>query len=261
MKKLLIAALMAATTVAVAAPGEGPFAGGKRGPGGRQFLAPASMLTTETVEKLAKKLELNDEQKAKVEAIVESSREQIRDVGEKAKADVMAVLTPDQQDKAKDLAGDMKDRAAVAGKGRGARAAEGKPQQMQERMRERMQAAGEFREMQMAVSRLDLTDEQKEKLKVVRDEMEQAGKAIRDEMKPKIEALQKEAREKLDGVLTEEQREQLKKELSEIKENRPADMMGRGFPGMGGGRGAGMHMRGPRGPMGPGGPNAPVPQD
>jgi Spy/CpxP family protein refolding chaperone len=246
MKRILILATALATvTAAVAAPGGGPFGGPGRGLGAKMRPQFGAMLTTQAVEMMAKRLDLTDEQKSKVSAIAEKARADIRGIGEKAKDDAMAVLTPEQREKAKDLREDIEERAESM-RGRAFRPEPG------EDAPPNMKGMGEMMELHMAVRQLDLSDEQKEKLKASREEMEKAGKAIREEVEPKMESLRKEARAKLDGVLTEEQRKQLDKELERVREWRSERPEGPGFGRLAGPRrGPGMKFRGPNAPDAP----------
>jgi Spy/CpxP family protein refolding chaperone len=230
MKRILILATALATvTAAVAAPGGGPFGGPGRGLGAKMRPQFGAMLTTQAVEMMAKRLDLTDEQKSKVSAIAEKARADIRGIGEKAK----------------DLREDIEERAESM-RGRAFRPEPG------EDAPPNMKGMGEMMELHMAVRQLDLSDEQKEKLKASREEMEKAGKAIREEVEPKMESLRKEARAKLDGVLTEEQRKQLDKELERVREWRSERPEGPGFGRFAGPRrGPGMKFRGPNAPDAP----------
>jgi len=88
-------------------------------------------------------------------------------------------------------------------------------------------------------SALQLTDEQKDKLKTIGEESQKAGRELfqpggdRDEARKKFEELRKQTQEKVMGVLTDEQK-------SKLKELQGEPFKGRlDFGGFGGGRGRG----------------------
>lgn len=216
------AILIAATAVAQPDPGRG-FRGG---PGGGFGMHRADIPTTRIVEILTDKLQLTDEQKPKVAQIIDETKAEmraqagaIRSTLEKARDKMAAVLNEDQEQKLQQM------KEGLFSGLSGFAAAHG-PE-----IREEVQAAGEEIRLRMALGSLNLSEDQKTKLKDVEKQLRDKTKAIHDEVAPKMEAARKEAKDKIDTILTPEQREQVQKRMKEM-------------PRMGHDRGAGHRFRG-----------------
>ncbi len=261
MKRILItAAIATAASLALAAPPDGPQRPG-RGPGGPRmgFFQPPNMGNLESspvLARMTKRLDLTAEQQEKVKTILDQTREELKKSAEEARAivdksheGIQALLTDAQKAKAQEGRERVRERI-------GEFAAERGPQ-IRERVREGLENMGEAMKIRRALGELDLSDEQKTKLREVEKDAAEKVKAIHESVQPKIEELKKDVRAKIDAVLTEAQRAELKKELEKIGDNPP-------FQGMrGGDRGAGRPGRGFFGPGGPlgleGGPDGPLP--
>ncbi|MBX7247080.1 MAG: hypothetical protein K1X53_16400 [Candidatus Sumerlaeaceae bacterium] len=255
------AALFTAVPILLAQPG-GPDGrpGGPGGPG-RGKGAPAGVPAERIVEHMSKRLDLTPDQKTSITAILEATRkdmreevEEARDAMKETREKIQGLLTAEQKEKA------MKNVGALAKGAAGFMDAHG-PE-----MRERAERGAEEIKMRVALGTLDLTAEQKEKLKAIHEETRDKVKAIQDEVKPKLDALRKETKEKAEAVLTPEQKEQLEKTLKEMPEPGKDGFrgLGRGARGMQGGPGMGGPNRGGRGQRGfdgpgKGGPDGPPP--
>lgn len=226
----LTAALALTVAVTVTA---GPAGGDHAGPLGRRPMAGGPLggdrPTTVVLEMLSKRLDLTAEQKEKIAPILEATRDELKKTAEgtkavlaKTKEQIRAVLTDEQKGKLEKL------KENVAGAVGGFARANGAE------IRERVHDAGQEIALRTAIGSLDLTDEQRGKLKDLQDEVQQKRDAIQAEVKPKMEELKKEVKSKLEATLTDEQKATLKERMENMKD-------------MGPGRGAG---RGPGGPEG-----------
>lgn len=223
-------ALTIAVTVNAGPAGEhqGPlgdhrlFAGG--GPGGGGPMG-GDRPTTVVLQMLSKHLDLTDEQKEKIKPILESTREELRKSAEgaksalqKSKDEIKAVLTDEQKGKLEKM------KENIGGAVGGFMRANG-PE-----IRERVQDAGQEIALRMALGSLDLTDEQRGKLKSLQDDVKQKREAIEAEMKPKMEELKKEVKSKLEATLTDEQKTQLKERIEQMREAGPGRGPGKDGP-------------------------------
>ncbi|MCX7717745.1 MAG: hypothetical protein N2111_04980 [Candidatus Sumerlaeaceae bacterium] len=284
-KILMGVAAGVAVIVAVPLMGAGPDALQGRNKGNkpdREGFAPAlyrgkaaDIHTTRIVNMLDRRLDLTDEQEKQIRGILDETKAELKAQAEEIRGKLQAsregiekVLTEEQRNK--------------LGKGAMALLAgfKGFAESRGPAVRGRFQADGpEFR-MQAAMAALDLTEEQREKLRAHREAMRAKREALRKELEPKIEALREEAKKELESILTPEQREQLKNQLEKMPRGpaagprwgaggsqqrwrdreeppfaRPDGRAGRGFPGFG---------RGPRpGPPAgvPDGPPPPPPPE
>lgn len=198
--------------------GKGP--GGEGHPG---FLA--DVPTTRIVTMMDRQLDLTDEQKTKIEDLINSSRktaqshtQELKTIADSTRAEILKTLTDEQKKKFES--------------GRGGE------------MRERVDAMRDAARFRAALSRLDLNEEQRKELKEVHEGMREKAKALQEEVKPKMEALRKETEEKALAVLTEEQKTKMK----ELQESMPKldELRERGSREGFGGRGGEMRGRGPR---------------
>lgn len=222
MKRALLALCTLATcSVLVAQPGPGdPQAG--RGPAGPRG---GALQTTGIVTMLKNQADITSEQEAKISAILEASQK-----------DVMNVLTPEQREKL----GALRDR----GQGMRERAQErdSNRDEMRERQQERVQVLAEHMRMWRAAQMVDLTDEQKTKVREIQKATQEKGKALQEELKPKMDEIHKKAQDDLRAVLTDEQKTKFDAKLQELKD---APVPPAGRPG------AMMQQRGNRGEDGP----------
>lgn len=191
--------------------GHRPFAGGGAGgPFG------GDRPTTAVLAMLSKQLELTDEQKEKITPILENTRAELRKSAEgaksalqKSKDEIKAVLSDEQKGKLEKM------KENIGGAIGGFMRANG-PE-----IRERVQDAGQEIALRAALGSLDLTDEQRGKLKELQDDVKQRREAIEAEMKPKMEELKKEVKTKLEATLTDEQKSQLKERIEKMREAGP----------------------------------------
>jgi Spy/CpxP family protein refolding chaperone len=209
-------------SVAIAQPG-----GGRGGPGG--FFGGGGVLGLVTREEVQEELQLVDEQREKVETVVEDSRDQIREEMRDMFSQMRDLSEDERRERFDEIRGRMDAMNAEL---------EGKlkkvllPHQferlkqidVQSRIQQRGASALSSGDLAEA---LDLTDEQREKL-------EQRAEEVRQELQEKIRKLQTEARDKMLDVLTTEQRAKLNELMGDTFELR--DDGGR-FGGRGGFRG------------------------
>lgn len=189
-------------TVAIAQPGGGGFRGGPGGPGG--LFGGGGVLGLVTRDEVQEELQLVDEQREKVEAVVDESRDQIRDEMRDMFSNFRDLSEEERRERFDEIRGRMEEMNADL---------EGKlkkvllPHQferlkqidVQQRIQQRGASAlssGDLAET------LNLTDEQREKL-------EKRAEEVRAELQEKIRQLQTEARDKMLDVLTAEQRAKL----------------------------------------------------
>ena len=225
---LAVAASASIATLAIAGPGkEGRGFGGpgKHGPFGDRP-------TTAVLEMMSKRLELTQEQQDKIAPILEKTREQLKeqagdakDVLKETKEQIGAILNDEQKAKLE------KGKDAIAGAFGGYLRAHG-PE-----IREHMQGAGQEIALRAAIGSLDLTEEQRTKLKEMQESVQEKRKAIMEEVKPRMEAIEKEVKASMEQILTADQLEQLKEKKADMEKFRK-DRPGRG-PGHGPGRGPG----------------------
>jgi Spy/CpxP family protein refolding chaperone len=229
--------------------GPRPFAAGKGpgGPGGEHGLRGGDRPTTVVMEMLSKRLDLTDDQKAKIAPILDNTRSELRKTAEgtkailqKSKEEIQAVLTDEQKGKLEKM------KETLGGAVGGYLRANG-PE-----IKERVHDAGQEIALRAALGSLDLTDEQRSKLKDLQSEVEKKREAIQAELKPKMEELKKEVKTKLEATLTDEQKSQLKERIEQMREAGPG---GRG-PGRGPDRN---HAGPPRADAGPGAEGRPHP--
>lgn len=220
------------------APRRGPGGpGGARGPGGPGGgrVDPATLI--ERLKTNVLSLDLTPEQKTQVEAIFKTAADDVataRREGEgkepRERADAVRGALQGLREK---VAGVLSEEQMTALR-----------EKMQQAVRTAGNAGGRMRE---ALAQLELSDEQKEKVRALTSEMQPKLEAARaeaqqagEQARGKLRDLMRENRQKLMEILTPEQREKLRELLPEG---------GRG-PG-GGGRGPG--GAGPGGAAGPGG--------
>jgi Spy/CpxP family protein refolding chaperone len=179
--------------------------------------------TTKVLERLSQKLDLTDEQKVKIAAILAATGEELKgeagnakDVLQKSREEIAAVLNDEQKKKLGEMKQNVREGVGGFAKAHG-------PQ-----MKEHMQSAGEEMRLRTALSSLELSDEQREKLRAVQQEVMEKRREIHEAIRPKIEALQKEAKEKVTSVLTDDQKAQLEKKMLEMPK---PDESGRRFRG------------------------------
>lgn len=197
-------------TSALADPGkDGP----RRGPGKHGGFGDRP--TTAVLEMMTKKLDLTEEQRNKIAPILENAKSQLKEqVGEakdvfaETKEQIGAVLTDEQ--KAKFEKGKQAFVGAVGGYVR----AHG-PE-----IRERVQGAGKEIALRAALGSLELTEEQRTKLKDLQESVQEKRQAIMEEMKPRFEAIDKHVKDTLESTLTPAQLEQLKEKQADMKEFR-----------------------------------------
>jgi hypothetical protein len=220
--------LVAAGPGGAGGPGEGKGPLGHRGFGDRMGDRP----TTAVMEMLSKRLDLTDEQKAKIAPILENTRKQLKDTAEggkdvlaKAKEQIQAELTDEQKGKLEKMKENL--RGAVGGYLR-----EHGPD-----IKDRLHDAGQEIALRMAIGSLDLNDEQRGKLKELQERVRKQREEIQAEVKPKVEAIKKDVKDTLDSTLTDEQKTQLKEKMEKMKAEGPQGPDG---------------MQGPRGHRPPG---------
>lgn len=255
----VLGGLAVAFTTAQARPGagrhsmgEGPD-GGPGGHPGRIFGhghggGPLSRFrdvpTTAIVTRMAKRLELTDDQQTKIAAILDGTRETLRANADDARETLKAtregieeILNPEQKEKArKNIHAPM---GAIGGFVR----------QHGPEMREKFGEAREGLKMHGALRGLDLTADQKVALKELHTSASAERKAIMAETKPRLDAIRDKAMAAVDAILTEAQREELKERMDTMPDGPPP-------PPPHGRRGATMDRRGldDRGPQGGFGP-------
>jgi Spy/CpxP family protein refolding chaperone len=170
--------------------------------------------TTRIITMLDRRADLTEEQERQIRGILDETRaeakalmDELRGKMKASREGILKVLTDEQKQKigkaAGQLLGGVADFADTHGPA----------------LRERLQAAGDEIRMRGALASLELTEEQREKLRAHHEAMRERHEALRKEMGPKIQALREEARKELESILTPEQREQLKERL----ETMPAD--------------------------------------
>jgi hypothetical protein len=226
---LLGVAMLTIGTVAFAqAQDQGGRRGGGRRGMGAMMRAGGPMMTLRLLEneKVQKDLELVPEQKEKLDALQKDLRdnmrknmEAMRDLSEEERAKKMDQQTEELQAKLKEIL---------------------LPKQ-QDRIKEiRIQVAGGAAVLDPELQKeLNITDEQKEKLKTTQEEW---GKKLRESMSSgdrsdfpkKMQEARKDLDEQLMKILTDEQKEKLEKMKGEKIDIDPATLMG---PPPGGGRG------------------------
>jgi Spy/CpxP family protein refolding chaperone len=167
--------------------------------------------TTRIVNMLDRRLDLTDEQEKQIRGILDETKAEMKAQAEEMRGKLRAsregiekVLTEEQRNK--------------LGKGAGAllRGLNGFAEDQGPAVRDHREAPGaEFR-MRAAMAALDLSEEQREKLRAHHEAMRAKHEALRKEMEPKIEALREEAKKELESILTPEQREQLKNRLEQM---------------------------------------------
>jgi Spy/CpxP family protein refolding chaperone len=218
--------VLSAVSVFAQPPGGG--GGGFRGgPGG--FFGGGGVLGLVTREEVQQELQLVDEQREKVETLVEDSQDQIRE----EMREMFSQMRDLSDDERRERFGEIRERMESMNEELEGKLKEVLLPHQYERLKQidfqqRVQrggaaslSSGELGEA------LNLTDEQREKL-------EQRAEEVREEMQEKIRQLQTEAREKMLDVLTTEQRAKLNELMGDAFEMQ--DDGGR-FGGRGGFRG------------------------
>lgn len=232
-------------------PGPGRGQGMGRGPGRM-----GEFQTSPVLQMLTKKLSLTSDQQAKVKDILDQTRNDVKESGEKIKAaiektrtDVAGVLTDEQKKKFEDARNAM-----FQGVG-------GFVADHASEIRQRAEQVGDEIRIRIAMSRLDLSDDQREKVRDLGEKMRDKTREIREEIRPKMEQVRKDTMDKLKSILTAEQQTQLDKYVEEQPMGGPDG--GDGGPGAGGRfggrmgrafRGATGDGNGPQPPDGPPGP-------
>jgi Spy/CpxP family protein refolding chaperone len=194
---------------------------------------------------LSKRLDLSSEQQSHIVQIVSDAKDkvkepakQIRDEFKETRDRIAEVLTDEQKqklEKGKDaLVGGLRNFA----------------DENRDDIRERLQGAGDEIRMHMALNKLSLSEDQREKLHEIEKSTHDEVRKLHESLEPKLKELREETNKKVRETLTDEQRSQLEKELT----NMPHMMRGQGMRRGGGGddgldAGAGMR-RGPDRPRG-----------
>jgi Spy/CpxP family protein refolding chaperone len=203
---------------------------GGRGPGkhfGPSRLGDAA--TTPMLNMLSKRLDLTEQQKTNITAIVQETREsvkepagEVREIMRTAFTKISAELTDEQKAKLRQTRQGLFQAAGGFLKAHG-------PE-----MRDRAKMAGQEMNMRFAPGRVsDLTDDQRTQLQALGKEIRERHEALREEMKPRMERIRSESEEKLRGILTEEQFKQMQENRKEMR------MRGGSKPGFGRGPGKG----------------------
>lgn len=213
-------------------PRRGPRGGGPPGP---------------VMERLAEKLELTDEQREKMKAVLEETRAELRESAGDAASKVREVrervrgeLTEEQRAKLDGVRKEAGERVR------------GLVQQHGPRLERRVGYLQGDMAYLRSVRTLDLTDEQHEKLKELRTETAARLESLRADHEKQVDSVRAETKAKIEALLTTEQKNQLEKAIEDAPEPRGPR------PGPRGERG------GPRGPWGGGGafgPPGPPPAD
>jgi Spy/CpxP family protein refolding chaperone len=219
------------TSVAIAQPGQHARGAGGAGFGRGGF---GDVPTSKVVEMMTQRLDLTPEQKTQVEQIVDRTRgavkqhsDAIRTEMEKSRDEILAVLTPEQKEK-------FKEERQQLMQGLGGFLADRGPE-----LKEAATGAGDEIRLRIAMQSLDLTQEQRTKLKEVSEKFREQRKALDAQSQPKLQELRKQIKSEIDTILTAEQREQLEQRIKEMP--RPGkDSAGKGA------------LQGRRGPGGPG---------
>lgn len=224
-------AVLAASVAAQPAPGGGPGARGQRGGG----------MLIERFQTAMADLDLNEDQKFKIDEALEEARSQMREmmpqlrdmdpqerrakmreVVDQLRSDVSAVLTDEQK-------ATLQERlAALPGQGPATRPIDGQPGR-----------AGAFQGLVQALEQLNLTDAQKSEIAVVTAETREKLQALREQaagdpraLAEQARPLMEEARTRLGEILTEDQRQQLQQIMSEMPQRFGPDARpGRGAAG------------------------------
>lgn len=167
--------------------------------------------TSTILEGLARRLDLTEQQKAQIAPILEDTRAEMRRtmegthaVLEKAKEEIAAVLNPEQKEKIKDMKENFA--GAIGGflKDRG-------PE-----LRERAQNAGDEMRLRFALGSMELTEQQREKLKELQDRTRAEREAVMAEVQPRIEQIRENVKQELNSILTEEQRSELDQKMEQM---------------------------------------------
>ncbi len=82
-------------------------------------------------------------------------------------------------------------------------------------LRDRARQAGEEIRLRMALGSLDLSEEQRAKLKELEDRTQQERREIMAEVKPRLDAIRDSVKQTLESTLTDEQKSQLAKRLGD----------------------------------------------
>lgn len=202
MNHLWIAAVTATVTALVSPGSAQPFS--------KTRLA-GDMPTTPILNMLQKRLDLTEEQSSRVEQILSDAKaeirqpaEQIKQVFERTHSQIRDVLTPDQQEEAQRMKRGLFEGVA------------GFAQDHKERLRESAAKAGDEIRLRVAISELDLTDEQRQELEEIRETTREKREEIQEALRPKMDELRENARNQIESVLTEEQRTELEKKIQEM---------------------------------------------
>ena len=205
-----IMAAIAATglvSVSCAAPGEDGPAGKPRGGHGPFGDRPTSVV----LEIMTKRLELTEAQREKIAPILNEAKEKIKksveeskDALESTKQQISAELTEAQKTKLEE------------GKGILAGAMGGYLRDHGPELRQRVEGAGKEIGLRAALGALELTEEQREKLKELQERAQEKRETLMQEMKPKFEEIEKDVKDTLAATLTPEQLEKLKAQRANL---------------------------------------------
>jgi Spy/CpxP family protein refolding chaperone len=203
--------------------------------------------TTRIFTRLSEYLELSPEQREKARDILEKANGELgesvgslRELGEKTREKLRAILTDAQREKLDKLRNDMRDTAERMAQNYGPALREGAERLGQE-VRFRMALRGldltpsatsgvTIGLFRMALRGLDLTHEQREKVEAIEKETAEKIRAIQEEVRPKIQAARQEAVKKIEDVLTPEQREKFQNELKKFPAENPSARRGAAPP-------------------------------
>jgi Spy/CpxP family protein refolding chaperone len=181
--------------------------------------------TTRILTRLSEYLELSPEQREKARDILEKAKSELgesvgslRELGEKTRERLRAILTDAQREKLDKLRNDMRDTA------------ERMAQNYGPALREGAERLGQEARFRMALRGLDLTPEQREKVEAIEKETAEKIRAIQEEVRPKIQAARQEAVKKIEEVLTPEQREKFQNELKKFPAGNPSARRGAAPP-------------------------------
>jgi Spy/CpxP family protein refolding chaperone len=222
MKRLAIFAVVAATVLASSVVLAQPPGGGPGGFGG-PFGGGGGMLGLIMREDVQQEIQLVDEQREKVMAVVEESRDEMR-TEMRSMFEEMRDLSDEER---RERFGEIREKMEEMNAGVEAKLKKALLPHQLDRLKQidlqvRMQQRGEGGLSSRTVAEaLDLSDEQREKL-------EQRAEEVRKELQEKVRQAQAEAREKMLEVLTPEQRAKLDEMLGETFQMTEESRFGRG---------------------------------
>jgi protein CpxP len=197
----------------------------------------------ERARQLVDEMKLSDEQKTKVSSIFDKAKEELKSMRE----EIMGMEPGPRFEKIKGvLEGTREKVAAVL-----TDAQKGEFQKKMDELRQgaRAQAGGGIDRLRESLSKLDLSDDQRAKIKDMFEEVRAKAQQAReeadgkmDEMREKMQPIMQETRDKLKEILSKEQQEKLREMMAERDgpATRPANMGAESGPK---GRGKGAERR------------------